>query len=238
MAERVVPEPQRRRRRPTKQGTVLSQELIVETALRLVGRHGADALSARRLGAALGADPTAIYRYFRSTDDLLLAVADELLGQAQEGWTATGDWREDLRELGLRLYAAYARHPQAALLAAHRTTGRGNEITAVETLLGVLRSAGFPDAEAVRIYHAFADQTLAFSSLRAASVALPPEALAADRKVWRETYGRLDPDAHPNIAATMTLLETEMAGSGYPAALELLLDAVEARLAAGSPAGD
>ncbi|MFE2095212.1 TetR/AcrR family transcriptional regulator, partial [Streptomyces sp. NPDC059460] len=33
MAERVVPEPQRRRRRPTKHGTVLSEQVIVETAL-------------------------------------------------------------------------------------------------------------------------------------------------------------------------------------------------------------
>ncbi|MGW1927670.1 molybdopterin-dependent oxidoreductase, partial [Streptomyces massasporeus] len=100
MVERVVPEGSRRRRRPTKQGAVLSERLIVETALRLVEQHGAAALSVRRLGAALAADPTALYRYFRNTDALLLALADELIGRAQEGWTATGDWRADLRAIG------------------------------------------------------------------------------------------------------------------------------------------
>ncbi|MCW7991700.1 TetR family transcriptional regulator, partial [Streptomyces platensis subsp. clarensis] len=52
MAERVVPENRRQRRRPTKQGTVLSERIIIETALRLIAQHGAEALSVRRLGAA------------------------------------------------------------------------------------------------------------------------------------------------------------------------------------------
>ncbi|MGW0669449.1 TetR/AcrR family transcriptional regulator [Streptomyces sp. NPDC002746] len=230
MVERVVPEPQRRRRRPTKQGTVLSEQVIVETALRLVGQHGADALTVRRLGGALGADPSALYRYFRNTDDLLLAVADELIGRSQRGWQPTGRWRFDLCELGLRIQASYRAHPQAALLAAHRTTGRDNERRAVEMILGVLRSAGFGDREAVRVYHAFVDQALAFAALDAAALALPAPAQKADLQVWQDRYGRLDADAYPHIVATVRLLAHEMRFSGYPFALELLLDAVEARL--------
>ncbi|MDH6142803.1 AcrR family transcriptional regulator [Kitasatospora sp. GP30] len=230
MADRVTPEPQRRRRRPTKQGTVLSEHVIVDTALRLVGLHGAQALTVRRLGAALGADPSAIYRYFRSTDDLLLAIADELIGRAQHGWRSTGDWRADLRAIGLRIHSAYLAHPQAALLAAHRTTGRDNEILAVESILGVLRSAGFPDPEAVRIYHALVDQSLAFAALDAAALALPAPAQAADLGVWQSRYARLAPGSHPNIAATAELLTADMRRSGYPFALTLLLDAIAARL--------
>ena len=50
MAKPVVPEEKRRRRRPTRSGTVLSERLIVETALRLLREHGSAGLSARRLG--------------------------------------------------------------------------------------------------------------------------------------------------------------------------------------------
>ncbi|GAA2652466.1 TetR/AcrR family transcriptional regulator [Streptomyces lunalinharesii] len=209
---------------------MLSRQLIVETALRLVGQHGAEALTVRRLGAALGADPSAVYRYFRNTDDLLLAVADELVGRAQHGWRPTGDWRADLREIGLRIHRAYQAHPQAALLAAHRTTGRTHEIRAVEAILGVLRAAGFPDPEAVRIYHAFVDQSLGFAALDAAALALPPAARAADDEVWQAAYGRLAADTHPNIAATAPLLAADMRRSGYPYALELLLEAAASRL--------
>ncbi|MFJ3905499.1 TetR/AcrR family transcriptional regulator [Streptomyces sp. NPDC090025] len=232
MAERVVPEDRRQRRRPTKHGTVLSERVIVETALRLVSQHGADALSVRRLGAALGADPSAVYRYFRNTDDLLLALADEMVGLAQANWRATGDWRADLRDIALRIHAAYLAHPQVAALAAHRTTGREHETRAVEAILGVLRTAGFPDPEAVRIYHAFVDQALAFAALDAAAQALPTAAREADEQVWHEAYGRLAADTHPHVAATFPLLAADMRDSGHPFALELLLDAVGARLAA------
>ncbi|WP_371495388.1 TetR/AcrR family transcriptional regulator [Kitasatospora sp. NBC_00374] len=230
MNDRVVPEPERRRRRPTKQGTVLSAEVIVTTALRLMRQHGAEALTVRRLGAALGADPSAIYRYFRSTDDLLLAIADELIARAQQDWRSTGDWQADLREIGLRIHAAYQAHPQAALLAAYRTTGRENETRAVETILGILRGAGFPDPEAVAIYHAFVDQGLAFAAQDAAAAALPGPAWAADLDVWHRHYARLPAETHPNIAATARLLVTDMRRSGYPLALELLLSAAAARL--------
>ncbi|GGY77478.1 TetR/AcrR family transcriptional regulator [Streptomyces omiyaensis] len=227
MSPRVVSEGDRRRRRPTKQGAVLSQRLIIDTALRLVEQHGADALSVRRLGIALGADPSALYRYFRNTDDLLLALADEFIGRSLEGWEATGDWRTDLRAMGLRIHHSYHGQPQAALLVAHRTTGRIHETRAVETILGILRDGGFPDPLAVRIYHSFADQALAFAAQDAAAAALPPAAAEADAEVWRQAYGPLPAATHPHVAATYPLLAADMSGSGYPFALELMLTALE-----------
>ncbi len=213
MSERVVPPAERRRRRPTKQGVVLCEELIVETALRLIEEHGADALSVRRLGRALGADPSSLYRYFRHTDDLMLAIADELIGRTQRSWRPTGDWRADLRELGLRMHADALAHPRAAMLSAHRVTGRTHEIQAVEKILGVLRRAGFPDQDAVRIYHTFVDQALAFGALDSAGTALPRPA-----------------GTHPHIAATARHLVASMRTSSYPAALDLLLTAAQTHL--------
>ncbi|MET7700860.1 TetR/AcrR family transcriptional regulator [Streptomyces sp. NPDC005485] len=231
MNERVVPPEARRRRRPTKTGVVLSEELIVETALRLLKEHGAEALTVRRLGLALGADPSALYRYFHDTDDLLLAIADELIGRTLRTWRPTGDWRADLRDLGLRMHSDALAHPQAAVLSAYRVTGRVHEIAAVETILGVLREAGFPDPEAVRIYHAFVDQSLAFAALDAASTALPRPAREAEAAVWRATYARLPAGTHPHIAATARHLVADMQHSAYPTALDMQLTAAETRLA-------
>ncbi|WP_210587186.1 TetR/AcrR family transcriptional regulator [Streptomyces sp. GESEQ-35] len=230
MTERVVAPAARQRRRPTKQGVVLSEELIVATALRLIEEHGAEALSVRRLGRALGADPSSLYRYFRHTDDLMLAVADELIGRTLRIWRPTGDWRADLRDLGLRMHAGALAHPRAAVLSSHRVTGRAHEIQAVETIIGVLREAGFPDAEAVRIYHAFVDQALAFAALDSAERVLPKAARDAEAAVWRATYARLPADTHPHIAATARHLMADMRHSSYPAALDLLLGAAAARL--------
>ncbi|GAA3229375.1 TetR/AcrR family transcriptional regulator [Nonomuraea helvata] len=230
MAKRVVPDAARRRRRPTKQGQVLSHQLIVETALRMLREHGAAGLTARRLGLALGADASTVYRYFRGMDDLVLAIADELYGTAMADWRPVGDWRADLRELGLRIHHAYLTHPQAAVLTASRVTGRPNEVAGDETILGILREAGFADADAVRIYHAFIDQALAFSILDAATLALPKAAREGDEEVWRATYARLPARTHPNIAATAPLLVDQMNDSAYSTALDMLLSSAAGQL--------
>jgi len=244
MAKRVVPDAARRRRRPTRQGQVLTHELIVETALRMLREHGAAGLTARRLGLALGADASAIYRYFRGMDDLTLAIADELLANALADWRPTGHWRTDLRALGLSVHAAYLAHPQAAVLTASRVTGRPHEVAVDETILAILRTAGFPDHDAVRIYHAFIDQSLAFAVLDAASMALPTATRQADEQVWQATYARLPASSHPHIAATAGHLVGRMNDSAYPTALDMLLDSARAQLAdlrvrdgSGSPRG-
>ncbi|MEV7508716.1 TetR/AcrR family transcriptional regulator [Streptomyces sp. NPDC091201] len=232
MAKKVVPEEARRRRRPTRQGTVLSERLIIDTALRMLRVHGSAGLSARRLGAALGADPSTLYRYFDGMDGLTLAIGEELIGRALDAFTATGDWRHDLRELGLLIHGAYLSHPQAAVLTAGRVTGRPREIAADETVLGLLRTAGFPDAEAVGIYHAFIDQSLAFAALDAGALALAETSRTSDERQWESTYARLPADEYPHIAATARLLAARMNHSAYPLALDMLLDSAAARLRA------
>ncbi|MGW6255604.1 TetR/AcrR family transcriptional regulator [Streptomyces sp. NPDC055085] len=230
MAKPVVPEEKRRRRRPTRSGTVLSEQLIVETALRMLREHGSAGFTARRLGLALDCDPSTLYRYFRGMDDLTLAIADALIGQALRGWEPTGEWRADLRAMGLRIHAAYLAHPQAAQLTTSRVSGRANELAADEMVLELLRTAGFPLARTVRIYHAFIDQTLAFAALDAASLALPSAALRADEAMWRSTYARLPATTHPRIAEAAPLLATRMVTSAYPTALDMLLDSAAAQL--------
>lgn len=230
MARTLKSESPKRRRRQTKQGVVLSEELIVEAALRVLQYHGAAGLTVRRLGLALGADPTALYRYFRGIEDVVLAITDELLRRVAQGWEPTGQWREDLRELGLRVHRVYVEHPQAGVLAASRVTGGAHEVQIIETVLGLLRSAGFPEREAVDVYHAFIDQMLGFAALDAAFEALPPEHQQRDDETWRDTYARLPAETHPNIAATSHLLDESMRRSGCESALELLLDGISLRL--------
>jgi AcrR family transcriptional regulator len=239
MPKNVVSELERRRRRPTKQGVVLSESLIVETALRMVREHGPAGLSARRLGLALGADASAVYRYFRGMDELTLALGDELMRRALAGWPSAADptdWREELHRLGLRIHGVYLEHPQAAVLTASRVSGRANELAADEVILAVLRSAGFPDEAAVRIYHVFIDQCLAFAALDAAALVLPAPALESDQRMWAATYARLPESTHPSLSATAPLLARRMNDSAYPDALRLVLNAAALELHQNAPA--
>lgn len=87
--------------------------------------------------------------------------------------------------------------------------------------------------DAVRIYHAYIDQCLAFAALDAGALALSEEARDSDEERWESTYARLPAREYPNIAATAGLLAARMPHSAYPVALEMLLDAAERELGGG-----
>ena len=57
----------------------LQREVIVSTALALVDREGLQALSMRRLGAALGVDPMAVYYHLPSKQALLDAIVEAVM---------------------------------------------------------------------------------------------------------------------------------------------------------------
>ncbi|MDQ1032407.1 AcrR family transcriptional regulator [Streptomyces umbrinus] len=222
---------ERRRRRPTASGVVLSKELITETALRLIGEHGPEALSVRRLGAALGCDPSALYRYFRNTDDLLLAVSDRIIGDAMAGFVPGPDWVASLREMAMRVRAGYLAHPRAAAMASYRITRREHEFHAVETGVGLLLSAGFQPAQAVRLYLAFIDTVLGHAALDAACCALPRQEREADERAWTQAYQSVDPESYPALSKVRGELHA-MAESSFEPAVDLLLDALTARASA------
>src|SRR5262249_2940627 len=100
----------------------LTPELIVKESLRLLDEDGVAGFSLPKLGRALGADPTAVYRHFASKDDLVLAVADQLIEEAMADLTPHECWLDTVTDMVRRLRRTYARHPAAASLAACRTT--------------------------------------------------------------------------------------------------------------------
>jgi AcrR family transcriptional regulator len=61
---------------------------IVDAARAIVTDEGADAVSMRRVAAAVGITPMAIYRHFADRDALLRAVADDLGAHLRELWVA------------------------------------------------------------------------------------------------------------------------------------------------------
>ncbi|MFJ8106046.1 TetR/AcrR family transcriptional regulator [Streptomyces sp. NPDC096132] len=228
MTTRVPQE--RRRRRPTRSGVLLSEDLIVETALRLIGEHGPEALSVRRLGTALGCDPSALYRYFHGTDDLVLAIADRIIGDAMAGFVPGDDWVAALRDMALRVRAGYLAHPRAAAFASYRVTRRPNEIRAVETGIGLLLSAGFGPADATRLYLTFIDTVLSHAAMDAACLALPRPQREADHRAWNEVYQGLDPASYPALTAVRGELHA-LGDSSFEEAVDLLLEALAARAA-------
>jgi AcrR family transcriptional regulator len=191
-------ESSQRGRRGLRRGS-LTPELILTESLRLLDTEGASGFSMPKLGRALGADPTAVYRHFASKDDLVLAIADHLIKEAMAGITAQACWIDTVTDLTRRLRRTYRAHPAAASLSACRTTQRPAEMRTVDILIGAVLSAGFEDGEAARIYRALGDFALSWAGGEAGFLSLDERSQAADRAAWTRAYLAVDQAEHPHI---------------------------------------
>lgn len=194
----------------------LSRENAVRTALAILDREGAGALTMRRVAREMGVPLMSLYRHVRSKDDLEAALVAELVGSVRPAAT-DGEWDAGLRAWARAYREMALRHPHAApLFAARPAAGYGARAEDVEAMLGVLRDAGL-DAVAARV------------QLRATLVTVTGfcTVQAAARRAAESAPEEPGPDAgeHPMLAA---LLEDVRAMRHADAVFEAMVDAVVA----------
>jgi AcrR family transcriptional regulator len=177
----------------------LSPELIVTESLRLLDTEGVAGFSLPKLGRALGADPTAVYRHFASKDDLVLAIADRLNEESAAGFTPSDCWVDTLTEIARRVRATYLAHPAAASLSAYRTTQGPAEMRGIDILIGAVLAAGFEGAEAALVYRAVADFCLFWAGCEASFLALDERLQKNDQNAWTSAYLSVDRAGYPSI---------------------------------------
>ncbi|MEV5481521.1 MULTISPECIES: TetR/AcrR family transcriptional regulator C-terminal domain-containing protein [Streptomyces] len=226
-----APEAKPRRGRPP--STSLNQGLILDTALAVIEREGADALTLRRLGAELGANHTAVLRHFAGKDEILLGLAERLIAEAMDGFVPSASWRQTLESMASRVRAACLAHPQVAVLVATRVSRRAAEFRGADVVIGALRQAGFEDRDAARYYRSLVDTAMALASYEAAVTALDSASLEGDRMAWRREYLAVSPARYPDLAAVAPFLAEADEDDQFETTLGLLLDAVELRARGG-----
>ena len=74
----------------------LSKQRVVDEAIRLADREGADGLSMRRLAGVLGAGAMSLYRYVASKEELLDAMIDVVFEEIELPLDDT-DWQTAMR---------------------------------------------------------------------------------------------------------------------------------------------
>ncbi len=197
----------------------LSKGVIVDACIELADREGLGAVTLRRLGAELGADPTAVYRHFRDKGELLTAVADRLLGSVLAGYRPSGNWRQDVREVVLGARRMYLAHPALAHVVATSPAPLTNNQRLAETVFGGLRSAGLDDPVAARAGEVIENYAAGASSLDAV--------VGSDvDTAWRTSFAMLPPEEFPNAVAVAPHLYRDDEAS-FTFGLELILDGLE-----------
>jgi AcrR family transcriptional regulator len=137
---------------------MLHRDDILTAAVAVIDTEGLEALTMRRLGAALGVTAMSLYRHFDGRDAVLSGVVNHLAATAD--FVPHPAWPEALHSFASGYRAMLLRHPRAvALLAAHPVDAeRGREFVA--PLLTAFARAGIDDERAVTIVQSVAVFTL------------------------------------------------------------------------------
>jgi len=118
----------------------LSRERIVAAAVALADADGLDAVSLRKVGAALDAGPMRLYGYLSTKDELLDLMADAV--HAEIAVPADAGWREALQALATGIRAAALRHPWFTELAGGRPHIGPHAMALSEGVLSALDRSG------------------------------------------------------------------------------------------------
>jgi AcrR family transcriptional regulator len=210
----------------------ITQEAIVETALRLLDRDGLDALSMRRVADELGTGAASLYWHVADKDRLLDLIFDRVVGEHDLPDPDPERWTEQLKDVARQTRAAIARHRDIVRISLGRFPAGPNAIRFNERLLAILRAGDLPDRLALTATHLLMIVVNGFA-VEAAGAAQPPDDRPSPHDMAAmvsDYYASLPPDRFPNLVA----VATELTAADMDERFELLLDLVVAGLATRS----
>jgi AcrR family transcriptional regulator len=228
--------PKRGRRR---EQPALSREQIVAEALKLLDADGLDALTMRKLGAALGAVATAVYWHVANKEELVELVVDEVYGEIEvPAVTETGQWRAAAESSARSVRDMIVRHPWVApTLAEVGMNYLGPNLMRVsDQLLGVYLTAGFELVEADHASKTVLGYVIGIASTEAATITKLHRS-GMDHDAWRAAVWPAAVKAaepYPHIRALYAAHDatdlTVDAEDNFSYGLNRILDGLESRL--------
>jgi AcrR family transcriptional regulator len=197
-----------RRSVPTARAARLKRR-ILDAARRLYFAHGADGVSARKIAAAVGVSPTAIYLHFRGIDDLLHALRMEGHGKLAEYLRAVDPTLPALERLGA-MGRAYHRF--------------GLENRHYYELMFLIRSADAPRREAVQqeLFTLMLLRDAVTSGMATGELRADLDPMVVTTALWAKVHGVT------SLAVSGLLMQTTM--DAQLAVLEGVFDAIAAWL--------
>lgn len=210
-------------RRRSSRRPQLTRTAVLEAALALVERDGAEALTMRRLGAELGVAAMSLYHHVGSRAELLDGLSEVML-------LRVGSPNADEPDRVLRRFLGGIRsvalaHPETFKLIGMRPLRTGAALEPVESALDALVAMGLREDDAVHAYRSLVSFVRGFSLGEIAGFTLEdPVAL------------ELDPEALPRIAELAPHLARRDRDAAFEFGMEALLAGLTARAAAAGDA--
>jgi AcrR family transcriptional regulator len=208
----------------------LSRERIVAAALRLADADGLEAVSLRKVAAALEVGPMRLYGYIATKEELLDLMVDAVHAEIRP---AGDGWRAALRSVAEATRQAVHRHEWFADLIGGRPQLGPNALARTEAVLTALSDldlgTAVPAATAVDAY-------VIGIVRREITERRAERSTGMDKRQWQVTYGpyvqrTLATGRFPALAAMVHDGPHLDADQTFRAGLDFLLDGIEAGLA-------
>ncbi len=150
--------------------TPLTRRRVLDATLAFVDEHGLDALTMRKLGAALGVEGTALYNHVDGKDVLLDGLVELLWAETLAATdTTTGGWKDVLRSAAAALRAVVRRHAQAAPLICARGIMPVEALELYAGCLPPMERAGFDRGAAVAAVQAVFGHAFGYAAMEVAA---------------------------------------------------------------------
>jgi AcrR family transcriptional regulator len=224
--------------------TGLDRRRVLGAAIEFIDRHGLEALTMRRLGAHLGVEAMALYRYVAGRDQLLDGVVetviDELYGDPDVHLAASHGWQDYLQRLAHGVRRIALAHPKVFPLVASRPPAAPwvrpplRSLRWVESFLTALIGSGFTEAAAVAAYRAYSSFLLGHLLLEVSQKGV--RISTEDRPDGvPEVAAATDLSEYPTVVRLEPLLSLDESAAEFEEALEDLLERLEVVRTEGRP---
>jgi AcrR family transcriptional regulator len=208
-----------RRGRPPARPLSLAE--VTRAAIAIADAEGLDAVSIRRVAAALGAPHMSLYGQIGSKEELLAAMADEVIGELLVPEPLPSDWRQAVAAIARAHFTAFRAHPWVITVFGRRPPPGPNGLAASKQRARTLEGLALPPAEIWHIQAALTDYMLGFS------VRFVTGATAAD---LNEMLAKGGASEDPQLRALVEETRSRTSLEQFEYGLGLLLDGIERRI--------
>jgi AcrR family transcriptional regulator len=140
----------------------LTRDDVITTAAAIIAEGGCEALNMRALADRCSIPTTSLYRHFDSKEQLLGALADRLLGEAELAGPAD-DWVQEVLHIFRTVHRLLLEHPELAEIAAKQHINGRAAFAGAERMITAMRSAGIDGEQAAIAFNALVAYTTGFA---------------------------------------------------------------------------
>ncbi len=207
----------------------LTRERIIAAAVVLVDQSGLDALSMRKLGAALGVEAMSLYNHVDNKDDVLDGILDAVLREVPAPDLAL-PWQARMRSVAHSFRRIGLAHPGVLPMFSSRRIISPDGFSAIAGIHGILRDAGFDDECSLDAFVFVASFITGYVQIDVGRIVMQQAGRVTDFESW-------DEPRHADAVALGLGLRARDWDTEFDRCIDLMLAGLEALLAPEAGSG-